>query len=350
MADVSVLINGYGTIGKRVADAVDAQHDMEVLGVVKTSPDYLARLAVEEYGYPLFVPEDRVEKFEDAGIEIEGTVEDVVLNADDYGLDVVVDCTPEGIGARNKETLYEKAGVKAIFQGGEEAEVAEVSFVAQCNYEEAVGADYVRCVSCNTTALCRTLGTLREEFELGRVYVTIVRRAADPHQVKKGPINAIVPNPVTVPSHHGPDVRTVMPDIDITTAAVKVPTTLMHMHVVRVELEEEVTSDDVIDAFKEARRIWVVPHGEGLGSTAELIELGRDLGRKRYDLYEILVWEESINVEDGVLYYMQAVHQEADVVPENVDAIRAMTELEEDPEASMDATDDALGILTSSPL
>ncbi|WP_457614080.1 type II glyceraldehyde-3-phosphate dehydrogenase [Methanopyrus sp.] len=350
MADVSVLINGYGTIGKRVADAVDAQRDMEVLGVVKTSPDYLARLAVGEYGYSLFVPEDRVERFEEAGIEVEGTVEDAVLNAEDYGLDVVVDCTPEGIGARNKEKLYEKAGVKAIFQGGEEADVAEVSFVAQCNYEEALGADYVRCVSCNTTALCRTLGALKEEFELGRVYVTIVRRAADPHQVKKGPINAIVPNPVTVPSHHGPDVKTVIPDIDITTAAVKVPTTLMHMHVVRVELKERVTSDDVIDAFEEARRIWVVPHGEGLGSTAELIELGRDLGRKRYDLYEILVWEESINVEDGVLYYMQAVHQEADVVPENVDAIRAMTGLEEDPEASMNLTDSTLGILASPPL
>ena len=29
-------INGFGTIGKRVADAVDAQDDMEVVGVTKT--------------------------------------------------------------------------------------------------------------------------------------------------------------------------------------------------------------------------------------------------------------------------------------------------------------------------
>ncbi|MFB6095307.1 MAG: glyceraldehyde-3-phosphate dehydrogenase, partial [Halodesulfurarchaeum sp.] len=33
---VRVGINGYGTIGKRVADAVRVQPDMEVLGVAKT--------------------------------------------------------------------------------------------------------------------------------------------------------------------------------------------------------------------------------------------------------------------------------------------------------------------------
>ena len=31
----SVAINGYGTIGKRVADAVAAQDDMKVIGVSK---------------------------------------------------------------------------------------------------------------------------------------------------------------------------------------------------------------------------------------------------------------------------------------------------------------------------
>ena len=34
-------INGYGTIGKRVADAVDAQDDMEIIGVTKLSYDYI---------------------------------------------------------------------------------------------------------------------------------------------------------------------------------------------------------------------------------------------------------------------------------------------------------------------
>ena len=44
----TVAINGYGTIGKRVADAVAAQDDMKVIGVSKTRPNYEARTAVEE--------------------------------------------------------------------------------------------------------------------------------------------------------------------------------------------------------------------------------------------------------------------------------------------------------------
>ena len=35
---VKVGINGYGTIGKRVATAVNQQDDMEIIGVTKTRP------------------------------------------------------------------------------------------------------------------------------------------------------------------------------------------------------------------------------------------------------------------------------------------------------------------------
>ena len=69
---VKVLVNGYGSIGKRVADAVSMQDDMEVIGVTKTKPDFEARLAVEK-GYKLFVAipdKERVKLFEDAGIPV----------------------------------------------------------------------------------------------------------------------------------------------------------------------------------------------------------------------------------------------------------------------------------------
>ena len=58
------------------------------------------------------------------------------------------------------------------------------------------------------------------------------------------------------------------------------------------------------------------------------MEYAKDLGRPRGDLFEIAVWKESLNIVDNELYYMQAIHQESDVVPENVDAIRAMLEME----------------------
>ena len=48
-----IAINGYGTIGKRVADAVALQDDMVVAGVAKTKPDFEAKLAVRK-GFPLY--------------------------------------------------------------------------------------------------------------------------------------------------------------------------------------------------------------------------------------------------------------------------------------------------------
>ena len=44
------------------------------------------------------------------------------------------------------------------------------------------------------------------------------------------------------------------------------------------------------------------------------------------------------------LYYYQAIHQESDVVPENIDAIRAMCNLESDSMKSVEKTNKALGI------
>ncbi len=44
------------------------------------------------------------------------------------------------------------------------------------------------------------------------------------------------------------------------------------------------------------------------------------------------------------LFYFQAVHQESDVVPENIDAIRSMLEIQKDGRKSMEKTDHSLGI------
>jgi glyceraldehyde-3-phosphate dehydrogenase (NAD(P)) len=335
----TVAINGYGTIGKRVADAVAAQDDMKVIGVSKTRPNYEARTAVEEKGYPLYIgiPE-REQLFKDAGIEIAGTVEEMIQEAD-----VVVDCTPGSIGPENLE-MYKKAGVKAIYQGGEDHDLTGLSFNSISNYDDSYGKDYTRVVSCNTTGLTRTLFTIDAIADIKKVRAVMVRRGSDPSEVKKGPINAIVPNPPKVPSHHGPDVQTVMKGIDVTTMALLVPTTLMHQHNIMVEINNDVETEDIVEALEKRSRVIVVSAEEGLGSTAELMEYAKELGRSRNDLYEIPVWRESINVVDNELFYMQAVHQESDVVPENIDAIRALLEMESDNEKSIAKTNKAMGI------
>ncbi|ADB57796.1 type II glyceraldehyde-3-phosphate dehydrogenase [Archaeoglobus profundus] len=333
---VKVAINGYGTIGKRVADAVSKQDDMEVIGVTKTKPDFEAKMAIRK-GYKLYcaIPEN-LELFESAGIRVEGTVDDLINKAD-----IVVDCSPGKVGAQNKP-MYEKAGVKAIFQGGEKKDVAELSFNALANYEKAVGKNYVRVVSCNTTGLVRVLYLLDTNFGIEKVRAVMIRRVVDPKEDKKGLVNGIMPDPVKLPSHHGPDVQTVLPHIDITTVAFKVPTTLMHVHSLNVQLKEKASEDDVIDVFEKEPRILLVSKDDGFTSTAKIIEWAREL-RIRYDLFENVVWRDSIAVVGNELYLTQAIHQEAIVVPENIDAIRAMLEMA-DKEESIRKTNESLDI------
>ncbi len=333
---IKVAINGYGTIGKRVADAVSRQDDMEVIGVTKTKPDFEARMAIKK-GYKLYcaIPEN-LKLFESAGIEVEGTVEELVEKAD-----IVVDCSPGKVGAKNKP-IYEKHGVKAIFQGGEKKDVAEVSFNALANYEKAIGKNYVRVVSCNTTGLVRVLYLLDTNFGVEKVRAVMIRRVVDPKEDKKGLVNGIMPDPVKLPSHHGPDVQTVLPHIDITTVAFKVPTTLMHVHSLNVELRDKVSVDDVIDVFEKEPRTILVSSEDGFTSTAKIIEWAREL-RLRYDLFENVIWRDSIAVLGKELYFTQAIHQEAIVVPENVDAIRAMLEMAEKKE-SIRKTNESLEI------
>ncbi len=333
---IKVAINGYGTIGKRVADAVAVQEDMEIIGVSKTRPSHEAFIA-KQRGYPLYIADiAKKPAFEKAGIPVAGTIDDMLKAAD-----IVVDATPGGIGAKNK-ALYEKFGIKAIWQGGEDHEVAGFSFNSDCNYHEAIGRQFVRVVSCNTTGLCRIIHAMDREYGVAKVRAVMVRRGGDPGDIKRGPIDAVVLNPVTIPSHHGPDVQTVLPHIPIVTLAMIVPTTMMHMHVVQMDLKSEASRERVLEIIEKNPRLGLVRKATGITSTAELKEYAMDLGRCRSDLWENGIFEESVSALGKELYLFQAIHQEADVVVENVDAIRAMTGAITDPQKSIAMTNRAM--------
>jgi glyceraldehyde-3-phosphate dehydrogenase (NAD(P)) len=334
---IKVAINGYGTIGKRFADAVAAQKDMKVIGVSKTRPNAEAFVA-KQRGYPLYIADiSKKPAFEKVGLSVAGSVEDMCKAAD-----IIVDATPGDVGATNKP-LYEKLGKKALWQGGEEHEIAGFSFNSSCNYKDAIGRQFVRVVSCNTTGLCRIIHAIDKEYGVAHVHAIMVRRGSDPGEIKKGPIDAIVLDPVSVPSHHGPDVLSVLPHISIVTMAMIVPTTMMHMHAIRITTKKDVTKDRVIELVKNHPRMGLIKKTAGIRSTAELKEFAMDLGRQRADLYENCIFEDSIYANKTDLCFFQAIHQEADVVVENIDAIRAMMGGQKDASASIKSTNDALG-------
>ena len=336
MAKIRVGVNGYGTIGKRVASAIVAQDDMELVGVTKTRPNFEALTALSK-GYDLYVPEDNVDAFNAAGVKIAGTIQDMLKK-----VDIVVDCTPGSFGEYYRD-MYREAGVKAIFQGGEDHSLTGISFNSTANYSESWGAQLSRVVSCNTTGLLRTLYRIDKKLKIQNAFVTIVRRAADPGDSKNGPINGLEPS-VKLPTHHGPDVQSIMPWLNINTMAVKASTTLMHLHTDVAQLSRETTTEEILEIMRSCPRVRLVKSKDGIKTTAQVMELARDLGRDRSDMYEIVVWEDGVKVVGDTLYFYQAVHQESDVIPENIDCIRSMCKLEADPAKSMEKTDKAMGI------
>jgi len=336
---VKVAVHGYGTIGKRVADAISRQPDMQLVGVAKTRPSYEARVAVAK-GYRLFVAgAGHPEEFAAANLPVAGSSREMIREAD-----LVIDCAPDKVGRENAK-LYDEAGIPAIFQGGEKAEVAEMSFSALANFDRARGKRRVRVVSCNTTGLVRAASVLAPAFGVDHWEATIVRRGADPMESDRGPINGIMPT-FKLPSHHGPDVRTIYPELPIATTAVVVPTTLMHVHVNHVRLARPPgTTAEVVDRLRHTPRFHLFAEWERVGGTPQVMEFARDrAGPFRPDMMENVVWENGIKLDGKDLYFFQAIHQESIVVPENIDAVRAILDLAPDAATSIERTDRALGI------
>lgn len=335
---IRVAVNGYGVIGKRVADAVALQPDMVLAGVCDVVTDWRARMALAK-GYPLFgATAEHSTAMRAGGLAIEGTLDDLLGRAD-----VVVDCTPKRIAAANVEA-YRKRGIRFIVQGGEKHSVTGHSFVAEVSYAGALGRDSTRVVSCNTTSIVRTLSALKRAGLLERARGTLLRRATDPWESHLGGImNTLVPEP-EIPSHQGPDAQSVDPDLDVVTMAVKVPETLAHLHYWSVQMTRTVSKDEVLAAFRSSSRIALIRMSDGLEAINSVKEMMADMGRPHDNLYEVALWEDMLTVQGDELFYAYMVDNQAIVIPETIDAIRALTGLAQEAATSVSMTDAALGI------
>lgn len=335
---VRVAVNGYGVIGKRVADAVAAQDDMVLAGVADVVTDWRVGVARGK-GYPLYgATPDHVGAMEEAGLEPAGPLEDLLASAE-----IVVDCTPKTVAAGNIRR-YRERGIRFIVQGGEKHEVTGHSFSAESNYASAMGIGATRVVSCNTTSVVRTLSALKRSGLLRRARGTLLRRATDPWESHLGGImNTLVPEP-GIPSHQGPDAQTVDPALDVVTMAVKVPETIAHLHYWAVQLTRAASKEEVLEALGTSTRVAFIAHGGGLPALNSVKELMADLGRPHDNLYEVALWEDMLSVQGDEAFYAYMVDNQAIVIPETIDAIRALTELETDGSASIRKTNEALGI------
>jgi len=338
MKKVKVGVVGYGTIGQRLADGVALQEDMELVGVADVAPT-LPVQALYEKGMPYKLYTALPEKkylLTDKGIPVSGTLEDLVKQ-----VDIIFDATSAGIGAKNKE-LYLKYHTKAIFQGGEKNNVADVFFHGYANYEKGYGKDYLKLTSCNTTGLIRAIDCIDRKVGVVKTAITIIRRVADPGDYHRGLTNALQVEPA--PSHQALDLMTIMPHIDATGILVHTPVTHGHIITAVVTPKKDISKEELLELFESHPRIRVVRLADGFLGNASLFKYARDLGHPRGDMYEIAVWEESIVKSGRDIMFAINIPQEAVVIPENIDGIRASMKMQETSAEATALTNKYLGM------
>lgn len=335
---IRVALNGYGVIGKRVAAAIGLQDDMALVGVADVSADWRLRLATQQGVCLYSASGPAADAMRRARLSVAGDLADLIDAAD-----IVVDCTPKHVGAANA-AVYRRLGRSFILQGGEKHEVTGHSFVAETSYAGAVGQQATRVVSCNTTSIVRTLSALKRAGLLRKARGTLLRRATDPWESDhSGIMNTLVPEP-EIPSHQGPDAQSVDPDLDLVTMAVKVPETIGHLHYWSVQMTRSAPKEEVIDAFLASSRIAPIRMDDGLVALNVVKEMMADLGRPRGDLYEVALWVDMLKVQGDELFYAYMVDNQAIVIPETIDAIRALSGRVVDSVVSIAKTDASLGI------
>jgi glyceraldehyde-3-phosphate dehydrogenase (NAD(P)) len=338
MSKVKVGVAGYGVIGNRLAAGVAAQDDMELVGVADVAPTLAVRaLAERGMPFPLFAAVPGSERvLGDAGIPVSGSFDELLGE-----VDIMLDSAPGGVGAINK-VKYLEHGVKAVFQGGESGEVADVFFHGTANYDKGLGVDYLKLTSCNTTGLVRAVDAVHQAAGVTKTFITIVRRVADPGDTHRGLTNVLMVEPV--PNHQAVDLMHIIPEIEATGMLIHAPVTHGHIITISVTPKQKMSVDEALDVFRAYPRIKVVRIADGFNSNSSLFQWARYMEYPRADMYEIGLFEEMVGLSGDDIVFAINIPQEAVTIPETIDAIRAAMTMQSSGTDAVAATDKYLGI------
>ena len=313
-----VFVNGYGSIGSRIAQFIDDDNDIEVTGVGKYSPDVKVTDAISR-GFKVYVPKDKTDAFKN--FKISGTIESIIEECD-----LVIDAAPGGLGYTNKKTIYEPKNVRAIFQGGEtitgDKAVAELIFNSRVNYEKAFDRKYVMQGSCNVTGLGRILQPLKEKYgkKIKRFDAALLRRWADIEDLQTEVKDSIE---WTRKPHHDEDVKSYMgSDTPLFIRVFKVPTRQMHVHLMDVRFNGPAPNvSEILNLYKNEYGVATLYNAKG---TKDIRDFSESIKFSFKDTNMIHIHADLIEIQDDVVKLTYSDDQTGIVVPENHLLMQAM--------------------------
>ena len=303
-----VHVVGTGTIGEPLIGLLCAFKDQAGFSEVtfhKRTPvsrDLPKLNALMARGAKLVVNEDRVEDFESLGLKPTMIHEEALHKAD-----VVVDCTPSGVGISNKNEFYKNYldSTKGFIAQGSEFGFGKMYARGINDSALEEGTDrFIHVVSCNTHNLCAVINTVAltdGEDNLEEARFLCIRRANDISQTK-----GFVPSPevgkhgdAQFGTHHARDAyhlfQTRGLDLNVFSSALKLNTQYMHCIYFSLKLKREVTREEVIRRFKADEAISLTKKQ----SACEVFSFGRDHGYYGRILNQTVIVEPSLAVRNG---------------------------------------------------
>jgi glyceraldehyde-3-phosphate dehydrogenase (NAD(P)) len=315
---IKVFINGYGNIGRRLASAISADKEIQLLGIAKYTADEKTQEALQN-NLDIYVPNEKMKEFMEKRYEPKGVIEQAIEKSD-----IVIDAAKEGGGFLNKKKLYDPLNKPAIFQGGEDRHgrysVADMIHNSRVNYEKARGRTYVIQGSCNVSGMGRIIQPLIERFgdEIIRFDVALIRRWADLEDSKlvKDSIEWDV-NP-----HHQEDVKDFIPTANLYVDAYKVPSRMMHLHQMSIRFKSNAPNkDSIIETFRKEFGISILNSASG---TAHVRKKAMEMGFSHGDTNMVHIHQEVVRVEQDTVKIPYSDDQTGMVIPENYMLLQSM--------------------------
>jgi glyceraldehyde-3-phosphate dehydrogenase (NAD(P)) len=276
-----IHVVGTGTIGEPLIGLLcDTREDLGIdeITFYKHSPTLIDRpmiMGLINRGANLCVQEEKVKDFQNLGLEPVYESEEAIRRAN-----VIIDCTPKGIGLQNKERYYNRYRdrVNGFLAQGSEFGFGKM-YAVGINDEAITPEDkFIHIVSCNThnmAVVIKTLGVnhLRE----GRF--VIIRRANDISEDKSFiPAPEVGEHDGEMGTHQAVDVyhlyRTLGIELNVFSSAVKINSQYMHCIWFDIKLDRKVTIDEVIQGFIDNPRVAVT----NKTSSGLVFSFGRDHG------------------------------------------------------------------------
>ena len=223
----------------------------------------------------------KMKAFEELGLEAAYSSEEAVRQAT-----VVIDCTPSGVGNKNKKALYEQCSDRVrgfIAQGSEFGFGKMYAWGINDHVLDSENDQFIQVVSCNThniSVLLKTIGSQGDEMCVKDGRFMCLRRANDISQN-----GSFIPAPQlglhsdsTFGTHHARDAyhlfETIGQELNLFSSAVKLNTQYMHSLHFAIRLNQNITKEEIVEKLLDNKRVAVTSKT----SANQVFSFGREHG------------------------------------------------------------------------